>query len=67
MSCHGCGLKGHQLKECNKTSPENKKKIYAMKQVGTFKAKKTGVVNAIVKGMPGDYASPASPVIFSRS
>ena len=36
VSCHGCGLKGHQLKECNKTSPEDKKKIYAMKKAGTF-------------------------------
>ena len=30
--CHGCGLKGHQLKECNKISPEDKKKIYTMKR-----------------------------------
>ena len=32
VSCPGCGLKGHQLKECKKTSPEDKKKIYAMKK-----------------------------------
>ena len=26
VSCHGCGLIGHQLKECNKTSPEDKRR-----------------------------------------
>ena len=52
VSCHGCGLKGHQFKEFNKTSPEDKKKIYAMKNTGTFKAKKTGVVNDILKVTP---------------
>ena len=25
-SCHGCGLKGHQLKECNKTPSEQKRR-----------------------------------------
>ena len=67
FSCHRCGLKGHQLKACNKTSPEEKKKIYAMKKAGTFKAKKTGLVNAVVKGMPGDDASAASSVPISGS
>ena len=38
---HRYGLKGHHLKECNKTSPEDKKKIYAMKKLGAFEAKKT--------------------------
>ena len=36
VRCHGCGLKGHQLKKYNKTSPEDKKNIYAMKKAGTF-------------------------------
>ena len=31
ISFHGCGHEGYQLKECNKTSPEEKKKIYDMK------------------------------------
>ena len=64
--CHGCGLKGHELKECNKTFPEDKKKIYAMEKVGTFEAKKTGIVNAVVKGTPGDDDSAASSVTISR-
>ena len=36
-----------------------------MKKAGTFEAKKTGVVNAVVKGMPGDDASAASSVTIS--
>ena len=36
-----------------------------MKKVGTLEAKKTGVVNAVVKGMPGDDASAASSVTIS--
>ena len=66
VSCHGCGLKGHQIKECNKTSPEDKKKIYDMKNAGTFEANKTGVVNAVVKGTPGDNYSAAFSVTISR-
>ena len=65
ISCHGCGLKGNQLKECNKTSPEDKKKIYAMKKAGNFKAKKTGVVNTVVEDTPSDDASAASSVTIS--
>ena len=67
VSCHGCGLKGHRLKECNKTSPEDKKNIYAMKKAVTFEAKKTRVVNVIVKVTPGDYASAALSVTISGS
>ena len=66
-SCHGCGLKGHHLKECKKTSPENKKNIYAMKKAGTFEANKTGVVNAVVEGTSRDDASAASSVTISGS
>ena len=65
VSFHGCGFKGHQLKECNKTSPEDKKNIYAMKKAGTFKAKKTGVVNSVVDNTPSDDASAASSVTIS--
>ena len=65
VRCHGCGLKGHHLKECNKTSPEEKKKIYAMIKAGTFEANKTGVVNSVVKGTPGDNASAVSSVTIS--
>ena len=25
VRCHGCGLKGHHIKKCNKTLPEDKK------------------------------------------
>ena len=65
VSCHGCGPKGHQLKECNKTSTEDKKEIYAMKKESTFEAKKTGVVTAVMKGTPGDNASAALSVTIS--
>ena len=65
--CHGCGLKGHQLKEFNKTSPEEKKKIYAMKKADTFKANSTGIVNAVVESTLGDNASAASSVTISGS
>ena len=34
--CHGYGLKGNQVKECNKTSPKDKNKIYAMKKAGNL-------------------------------
>ena len=36
-----------------------------MKKAGTFEANTTGVVNAAVKGMPGDNASAASSVTIS--
>ena len=36
-----------------------------MKKVGSFEAKKTGVVNSILKGTPGDDASAASSVTIS--
>ena len=50
----------------NVTRPRQRgKNIYAMKKVGTLEAKKTGVVNAVVKGMPGDDASAASSVTIS--
>ena len=65
VSCPGCGLKGNQLKECKKTLPEDKKKIYAMKKLGPFEAKKTGVANAIVKGTPGDDTSEVLSVTIS--
>ena len=58
---------GHQLKECNKTLPEDKKKIYATKKAGNLEAKKTGVVNTAVEGTPGDDASAASSVTISGS
>ena len=67
VRCHGCSLKGHKLKECNKTLLEDKNNIYAMKKAGTFEAKKTGVVNAVVKGMPGDDASAELSVTISGS
>ena len=67
VSCNGCGLKGRQMKECNKTSTEDKKKIYSMKKVGTFEAKKTGFVNTVVEGTPGVNASAASSVTISGS
>ena len=38
-----------------------------MKKAGTFEAKTTGVVNATVKGTPGDDASAASSVTISRT
>ena len=38
-----------------------------MKKAGTFEAKKTGVVNAVVNGTPGDDASAASAVTISGS
>ena len=66
VSCHRCGLKGHQLKECNKNLPEDKKKIYAMKKAGTFEAKKTRAVNAVAKGTLGDDASAELSVTISR-
>ena len=65
VSFHRCGLKGHQIKECNKNSPEDKNKIYSMKKAGNFEVKKTGVVNAAVKGTPGDDASAALSVTIS--
>ena len=65
VSFHGWCLKVHQLKECNKTSPEDKKKIYEMKKAGTFEAKKTGVVNTVVGGTSGDNASAALSVTTS--
>ena len=65
FSCHRCGLKGHQLKECKKTSREEKKKIYAMKKADTFEANKTRVVNAVVKGTPGEDASEESSFTIS--
>ena len=55
------------MKECNKTSTEDKKKIYSMKKVGTFEAKKTGFVNTVVEGTPGVNASAASSVTISGS
>ena len=67
VNCHSCGLKGHHLKECNMTSSEDKKKIYAMKMAGNFKAKKTGVVNTIVEDMSGNDASAASSVTINGS
>ena len=66
ISCHRCGLKGHHLKECNKTLQEEKKKIYAMKKAGTLEAKNTEVVNAVVKVTPGDDTSAASSVTISE-
>ena len=36
-----------------------------MKKAGTFEAKNTGVMNAVVKGTPGDNASAASSVTIS--
>ena len=66
VSCHRCSLKGNQLKECNTTLPDHKNKINAMKKAGTFEAKKTGVVNSVIKGTPGDDASAASSVNISR-
>ena len=65
VNCHGCGLKGHQLKECNKTSSEDKKKIFAMKKAGNFEAKKTGVVDTVLEDTPSDDASAALPVTIS--
>ena len=38
-----------------------------MKKAGNFKAKKTGVVNTVVEGKPGDDASAASSVTISGS
>ena len=67
FSCHRCGFKVHQLKECNKTLPEDKNKIYAMKKAGTFEANKTGVVNDLAKVTPGDNYSAALSVIISGS
>ena len=67
VSCHGCGLKGHQLNNFNKTSPKDKKRIYAMKKAGTFESKKTGFVNSVVKGTPGDDDSAALSVTISGS
>ena len=67
VSCHGCGLNGYQLKECNKTSLEDKNNIYAMKKLCNFEAKNTGGVNTDVEGNPGDNESAASSVPISRS
>ena len=66
-SCHDCGLKGHQLKECNKTSPEDKKEIYAVKKASAFEAKKTGFVNTVVEGTPANGASSALSVTITGS
>ena len=55
------------MKEFNKTLPEDKKKIYAIKKAGTFKAKKTGVVNTVLSGTPGYDASAVSSVTISGS
>ena len=38
-----------------------------MKKVGTFEAKKTGVVNTVLEGKPGDDASAASSVAIIGS
>ena len=54
------------LAECNKTTPEDKKKIYAMKKAGTFEAKKTGVVNTAMEGTSSDDTPAALSVTISR-
>ena len=59
-------LRGTSSRNVKKTSPEEINKIYAMKHLGTFEAKKTGVVNSVVKGTPGDNASVTLSVTISR-
>ena len=67
VSCNGCDLKGHQLNEYNKTSPEDKKRIYAIKKAGTPDLKKKGVVNNVAEDTPRENSSAASSVTVSGS
>ena len=43
------------------------KKIYAVKKASAFEAKKTGVVNTVVEGTPGNGASSALSVTITGS
>ena len=42
--CYGCGRKVHLLSNCDKTSPERKKVIYAIVKTGDIKTSSKGVV-----------------------
>ena len=55
-------LRGISSRNVTRPFRRKKEKIYAMKKAVTSKAKKTGVVNAIVKGTSGDDTSAALSV-----
>ena len=66
MQCHGCGKKGHLLKECNKTPAKKKEYNFAMMKSGGFKTTKKGVVNIQIEEDPKEPPEDATQVSARR-
>ena len=61
FQCHGCGGKGHFLKECKKTTAKEKEEIYKMVKTGTFTKNSKGIVNTTV--VDTNVVSPEKPEV----